>query len=61
MASGADYERNENYVHVSGAFRVPRQRFVPTVRVTEAARSVWTNVRCHGTRIFPIRVRISTI
>ena len=33
MESGADYERNENYMHASGAFSVPRQRFIPTVRV----------------------------
>ena len=28
MASGADYELNENYVHASGAFSLPRQRFI---------------------------------
>ena len=32
-----------NYVHASGAFSVPRQRFISTVRVTQAARIVWAN------------------
>ena len=45
MASGADYERTENYVHASGAFSVPRQCYISTVRVTQAARSVLANGR----------------
>jgi hypothetical protein len=34
MASEADYERNENFLLASGAFSVPRQRFLTTARVT---------------------------
>jgi len=33
MAS-VDHERNKNYVHASGAYSVPRQQFVSTLRVT---------------------------
>ena len=38
IAIGADYERNENYVHASGAFSVPQQRVFPTAirRLPEA-------------------------
>jgi len=37
---GADYERTENYEHASGTFSVPRQRFIPTVRVWANSRQV---------------------
>ena len=33
MTSGADYERNKNYVRASGAFSVHRQHFIPAFRV----------------------------
>jgi len=40
MVIGADYEWTENYVD---AFSVTRQCLFPTVRVTQAALSVWAN------------------